>query len=403
MYVACALLPRFALISALDAEGGEPGVRRELLHRPLALAPEPGGIGVIGEVSGPAEAYGVKPGIRLGEALSRCPELTLVPPDPARAERDWEDVMCRLEAIGAAVAGERPGEAFFEAGGLRGLWGGDLEAVLARARRAIGSPVRLAAAPSRFCAYAAANARAARRGRPVIVAERRARAFLAPLPVSLLCPRVGRELPRTLERLGIGTLGKLAALGPGAVADRFGATGMLALRLARGEDDAPRPRRLREPLAAELELPEAVGGAQLERALELLIDRLFADPARHGQAVRRLRLSARLAGGGGWRCERALRRASSSPRTARLVLAGALEDLPGPAELLRLEATALGPAAAEQLSMAEPGEERRRRLAEAVRQTRAAAGAESVLRVLDVDPGSRLPERRAVLTPFHEH
>jgi protein ImuB len=214
---------------------------------------------------------------------------------------------------------------------------------------------------------------------------------------------VGRELPRILEQLGIGTLGKLAALGPGAVADRFGATGMLALRLARGEDDAPRPRRPREPLAAELELPEAVGGAQLERALELLIDRLFADPARHGQAVRRLRLSARLAAGGGWRCERALRRASSSPRTARLVLAGALEDLPGPAELLRLEATALGAAAAEQLSMAEPGEERRRRLAEAVRQTRAAAGAESVLRVLDVDPGSRLPERRAVLTPFHEH
>jgi protein ImuB len=118
--------------------------------------------------------------------------------------------------------------------------------------------------------------------------------------------------------------------------------------------------------------------------------------------VRRLCLSARLAGGGGWRCERTPRRAASSPRTAGLLLAGALEDLPGPAESLRLEATALGPPVAEQLSMAEPGEERRRKLAEAVRQTRAAAGAEAVLRVLDIDPESRLPERRAALTPFHE-
>jgi hypothetical protein len=37
-----------------------------------------------------------------------------------------------------------------------------------------------------------------------------------------------------------------------------------------------------------------------------------------------------------------------------------------------------------------------------VRQTRAAAGSESVLRVLDTDPGSRIPERRAFLTPHPE-
>ena len=403
MTVACALLPRFALISALGGEGAE--ARRVILRRPMALAPQPGGPAVIGEASGPAEAHGVRAGMRLGEALSRCPELALVAADPERAERAWEQVLRRLEGIGAAVAPERPGEAYFEAGGLRGLWGGEIAGVLAKARSAIGAPVRLAAAPSRFCAYAAAGAARARRGLPLIVGKRGAREFLAPLPVSLLEHRVGEELPRTLERLGILRLGKLAAIEPGTVADRFGAAGMLALRLARGEDDPSRPRRPREPLAAELDLPEAVGGAQLERALELLIDRLFADPARRGRMVRRLRLSARLAGGGGWRCERPLRRASSSPRRARLVLAGALDELPGPAGLLRLEATDLGPPAAEQLSMAEPepgGLERRRRLAEAVRQTRAVAGSESVLRVLDVDPDSRLPERRAALTPFHE-
>jgi protein ImuB len=52
--------------------------------------------------------------------------------------------------------------------------------------------------------------------------------------------------------------------------------------------------------------------------------------------------------------------------------------------------------------MRDARERRRARLAEAVRQARAAAGRDAVLRVLEVDPGSRVPERRATLAPFPE-
>jgi protein ImuB len=389
--VVCALIPRFELSSAL-------GDRRELLRRPVALAPEPGGAALVGEASGPAEAHGVRAGMRLGEALARCPDLVLVPADPVRAERAWEEVTLRLEGIGAEVFSERAGEAFFEADGLRGLWGGDVAGVLDRARSAIEVPVRLGAGPSRFCSFAAAVR--SRPGRPVVVPRRRGRAFLAPLPVSLLAARTGVELPERLDQLGIGTLGSLAALSDDAVADRFGEPGLLALRLARGGEEKMRPRSPSVPLAAEIELPDVLHGSHLQRAVELLVDRLLADPQRRGRTVRRLRLSARLAGGGGWRCERVLRRAGADQRTLRLVLDGAIEELPGPAELLRLEATVLGPPAGDQMTLTRSDEERRNRLAEAVRQVRAAAGRESVLRVLDVDPQSRLPERRAVLTPY---
>ncbi|MFN2611770.1 MAG: hypothetical protein ABR536_00190, partial [Solirubrobacterales bacterium] len=148
MKVAAVLLPRFALTSVL-------GGRSELLKSPVAIAPEPGRAAVIGEVSGRAEAFGVRPGMRLGEALGRCPELVLVPADPERTSRAWEELLCGLEAIGAGVFSERSGEAYFEADGLCGLWGGDVEGVLRRACRAAGPGARLAAAPSRFCAYAA--------------------------------------------------------------------------------------------------------------------------------------------------------------------------------------------------------------------------------------------------------
>jgi len=47
-----------------------------------------------------------------------------------------------------------------------------------------------------------------------------------------------------------------------------------------------------------------------------------------------------------------------------------------------------------------PAAVRRARIAEAVGQLRQAVGPEAALRVLEVDPGSRLPERRAVLAPY---
>jgi protein ImuB len=54
------------------------------------------------------------------------------------------------------------------------------------------------------------------------------------------------------------------------------------------------------------------------------------------------------------------------------------------------------------MTLSSPEQERRRRISEAVRQTRSAAGADAVLRVLEVDPESRVPERREVLMPWTE-
>jgi protein ImuB len=335
----------------------------------------------------------------MGEALSRCPELALIPPDPERAESSWEEALRRLEAIGAEVESDRAGEAFFEAAGLVGLWGG-IEGVLKRARDELAGSARFGAGPGRFCAYVAA-------GDGAVVPDGAAREFLDPVPVSLLCGRLGADaeaddLPNELERLGIDTLGRLAGLPRDAVADRFGRLGLRALRLARGEDEPLRPRSVRESITVELELPEAVSGQQLERALELLISRLLAHGERRGRTLRVLRLSAGLAAGGGWRRQIALRRASADRARLTDALLPHLALLPAPAATLRLEAVALGPETGEQMTLSSPEQERRRRISEAVRQTRSAAGADAVLRVLEVDPESRVPERREVLMPWTE-
>jgi nucleotidyltransferase/DNA polymerase involved in DNA repair len=395
--VVCILIPRFPLLAAV-------GGRRERLLHPAALAPDPGGSQAVGEVSGAAEAFGVRAGMALGEALSRCPELALVTPDAERTESMWEELIGRLESVGAAVEPGRPGEAYFESGGLEGISGGRLEGVLNRVRRALDVPARIGAAPTRFASYAAAwGARGRGAKRRAIVPPGVERAFLASLSVAMLDGRLEADISVELERLGIRTLGELAALPSGAVADRFGAVGLRAHELAGGVDRPLRPRPPREDVSESLELPEAASGSQLAHALSLLVGRLLANPARRGRSFRRLRITGRLAAGGGWRSEVTLRQASAEPELLRLALLPRLDELPGPATRLGLQALVLGPLGHDQPALSRsPRERRRERLGEAVRQARAAGGRDAVLQVLDVDVRSRVPERRVMLTPFPE-
>lgn len=392
--VLCVLIPRFELIAAA-------GSRRALLGPPAAIAPEPGCEQLVGEVSPAAEGLGVRRGMRLGEALARCPELQLIPPDADRVERGWEEQLTRLESIGAAVESPRPGVACFEAGGLIRLYGGNLEGVIAKARRSLATPVRIGAGPNRFVACVAAAQARPRRG-ALVVAPYSVRRFLSPLPVLTLHGHLEpADLPNALERLGIGTLGRLSELPAPALSDRFGRPGLRALRLAQGQDGPLRPRIPPQTLAEWLDLPEEASGQQLERATGLLVDRLLARPELGERTVRRLRLAARLVEGGGWRREATLREPSADPALLRLVIVPKLGELPAPARSLGLEAGGIGPPAARQLSLEDDGTERRRaRLDEAARQARTAAGRDAVLRVVEIDPASRVPERRAILTPY---
>jgi protein ImuB len=320
----------------------------------------------------------------------------------------------RLEAIGAAVESEQAGEAFFALDGLRGIHGGDNAGVLAAARGAIESGlrrqseagiVRIGVAPTRFGAFAAAH----RGEQGTLVPAARLGGFLASLPVASLRTRLGvpereaEDLILALERLGIETLGALADVSPDQIADRFGQLGLEARRLSRGEDEPLHPRVLCEELAEEIELPEGTAGNQLDRALELLVDRLLAAPQRRGRTLLGLRLGARLSVGGSWSVEQGLGKPTASPRALSSLLGAQLQSLPGPATALRLCALGLGPPAADQVELAVGSTEpRRRRLGAAIREVRATQGAEALLKILPVDSTSRVPERWALLTPFPE-
>jgi protein ImuB len=390
--IAALVIPAFDLRAALR-------LRPALQTKPAALAPLPGTEPLVGSVTGAAEAKGVRPGMRLGEALAMCPSLELVEQDPATAEQAWEEILRRLEDAGFQVEPAEAGTVYFETKGIERLYGG-LEPALKRALHAVGSvwDPRAGAAERRFAALAAASV--ARAGQALIVSDDRTRSFLAPLPMTLLPLERGRY--EELEELGVRTIGQLAGLPGGAVSERLGPDGRRAWSLARGEQDGRVvPRRPATALHETLEFPEAVGQMlTLRRGLYVLIDRLLARPERAGRPPRKVAVWARLVGGASWRRTVTLREPTADPARLRLALASKLAELPAPALKLRLEVIELAEHTGEQLELvAAEGEVLQGRLREGLRQVRAAVGAGGVSTVVEVAPWSRIPEARALLVP----
>ncbi len=390
--IACVLIPGFELRAALRG-------RPRLALEPAALAPLPGSEPVVGPVTAAAEAAGVRPGMRLGEALATCPSLTLVEQDPAGAEQAWEEIVRRLEGEGFAVEPVEPGCLYVETRGVERLYGG-LEPALKRALAAVGSSwdPRAGAAERRFAALAAASV--ARPGQALVVSDERAGEFLAPLPLRLLPLEEDRR--EELEALGVRTIGGLASLPGAAVAERLGPDGRRAWSLARGGDRSKvRARRPPAEIAERLEFPEAVGNElTLRRALDALVERTLARPERAGREVRKVALSARLVGGGSWRRTLTLREPGADRARLRVALGPKLAELPAPVTALGLELVELTDSTGRQLELVRPeGAELRSRLKEGLRQVRASAGAGAVSSVVEVAPWSRIPELRALLVP----
>jgi protein ImuB len=251
-----------------------------------------------------ARLEGVELHQRRRDAQSRCPEVVIVDHDPAAEARAFEPVVAALEALTPRIEIGYPGLCAFPTRGPSRYHGGDA----ALATRALGlvaavlagrGPARVGIADGPFAAELAARRRP--RGRqpappslpdqttqpptpshapssgptrgptaprrpgsgPVVIEPGGSPAFLAPIPVTVLADPggpVGVELVDVLERLGIRTLGALAALPVAEVVGRFGAEGLLAHRLARGLDGrAPRtaPPPPEWTVVAELDPPAA--------------------------------------------------------------------------------------------------------------------------------------------------
>ena len=400
----------------------------QLVDQPLAL-PTPGDRRRIEMGCALAASSGVEPGMIVSQAVALCPALVLCEPDPDFHDAARDRIMGILRLWSPVVEGSSDrGRLFVGVDGLERLYGPparQIETLRARLETLspwLASSVRVGYAPGKFAAWVAARsakpakpAGSAGSGRPgaaVCVAPADLAAFLARQPVEVL--PVSPRMVRRLQRLGVERLGRLVRMPEPALVSQFGADGRRALAWARGERiDRVRPEAPARPIRVALDFPSPIGQLELlHAALDRLIERALEHPRRRGKSVRGLRVSASLEGGGSWSIRAIAREPTSEPERLGVFLRSRIAlDRPRRAvETLRLELFRFGPASA-QAGLFDPREGAPRALGSletrngellppfrrAARLLRLRLGGAALYRVLELEPESRLPERRHAL------
>lgn len=255
---------------------------------------------VVEVCNAPARADGVRRGHRRRDAQARCPDLELLGANDDRDARAFEPVLATVEELRPGVAALRPGLLAVRA---PGSWFGTESNAAATVCQALVEAgvwdLRLGIADDLFTAEQAA--RTADLQAWEVVAPGGSAAFLRGLPVHVLegdGPQ-GREVVSLLQRLGLTTLGDLAALPGEAVEHRLGRYGASVWRRARGEDPALFAARTPPPeLEAEVAFEPALDSVEaITFSVRTTAERFLAQLARHQLVVTGVRIEAEADGG----------------------------------------------------------------------------------------------------------
>lgn len=393
--VACVWLPRFAVAA-------ERGRQPELRGKPVVLIGRREGSEtvLVRGCSTEAGAAGLQVGMPAQSIAQRCPTAVVMPFDERFYQRRYEGILTALDSVTPQIE-SCPLEAFYlDLTGLPDLDPEDAEQVSERVRQAVPPPFspRLGIASGKFTAWVAANYATA--VRPISIADDQKAVFLDGAPSTLL--PVDPELARRLDLTGLRTLGRIRRLARSALLAQFGWAGERIHRLAGGEDREP--LEVYTPVAVireTLEFPmPAPTVAHFDRALNQLLERVCLRPERMGRGIRQVRLQAQMEEGHIWERTFTLRRPHEEWTLIYAELRRRVEPFRPVGALLDLavELTAFAERLDVQpLLFPDEQQHRRERLTSELAQLGERLGRSSVFRIVEVEPWSRLPERRHAL------
>lgn len=232
--ILCCRIPDIPIAALILQHGDDPGLHQQ----PLIVGGFPSERKPVRAASPEARSFGVCAGMPLRQAEQLCPEARFFAVDE-RAEADLaRHLLAGLYALAPRVELAESGEAYVEVDGL-----GDPDDFAARVgaylHRRLRSRPALGLGANKFVAAIAAALAATRTAAvPVKVPRGSERSFLAPLSLAEHLP-VETEMTARLKRFGLRSMADFAAMPLAAVEGQFGREGLLALRLARGEDSRP--------------------------------------------------------------------------------------------------------------------------------------------------------------------
>ena len=435
----------------------------ELVRKPTALL-SPTDTRRLWQVSPTARRMGVRVGMTVSQSIGLCPSLTLYEPDPVYYDEQFARLLLALGDVSPVIEPAELGRVFVGVDGLEGLYGEPERVVrviraacsvqrvvrrsetagqraagsiqtgraattqqrsdtrakwrsrrAAAARRALpvargvrggwAAVARLGWGRGKFISWVAATR--AKPGDAVVVANDEHRAFLADQPVAVL--PVSPDTHRRMWQLGIKTLADVVRLPETALLSQFGSEGGRAWQLAAGNADDPVTGQERpEPIVAAIDFPAPVADrAMLAHALDKLIERALKHPRRIGWRVHVVRVRASLEHSASWMAGATLRDPSAHRDHIAAPLKVRLEQAPpsGAVEHLAVEFTAFAHGTDELQLFARDASAaaragRRRALHAAAHEIQTRLKRPMLSHIIEVQPWSRIPERRYALIDF---
>jgi nucleotidyltransferase/DNA polymerase involved in DNA repair len=383
--MACVHIPRFAV----EVERQ----RREDAGTRLILI----GDATVFDCSLGADASGVRPRMRMSEAIGLCQRAVVLPPDGPYYERRFDEVLDLLSELSPVVEGAGLGLAFLSLDGLPVGAAVLAEELISVLHRRTGFMASAGIGNGKFVARVAACI--TRPGLAKMILPGSEGDFLAPLSIDYL--PADDAMRWRLRLLGLETMGDIAQLPLGAFQAQFGPAGKRCWELSRGIDNEPLvPRITEEKVVRRLQMPSpAVSLEAILIGVERLVHAAYGDPNRGSRWVRKAVVRATLDGGGSWELPVAFREALARPQDAWSAIKGAILRRPPerPVEELEAELVGLSAESGKQAAMFEGKGKLWRQVHEAVRQLGTQRNRPGVGKVVALDPRSRIPERRSAL------
>ncbi len=272
--------------------------RPELKGRPVAIGGrgDPTRRGVVTTATYEARAFGVHSGMALSRAARLCPDLVFLPVDFERYREMSRRFKQALAQQVEKIEDRGIDEVYLDLTGLEGSSPELARRLQQAVFEATGLTCSIGIGPNKLIAKIASDL-----NKPngiTLIGPQEVASRLWALPARKI-PGIGPRADETLQRLGIHTIGDLAAQDPARLAEHFTPRySRWLLRVAHGEDDRPleldpEPRSRSRETTFERDLHPRRDWATLARTLLRLCDQVSQDLERRGYAGRTVGIKVR--------------------------------------------------------------------------------------------------------------
>ena len=392
MKILCVLLPHFPLRCEVLRQP-------ELDGRPVAITLSEGSQKLVLDYS--PELKGLQRDMPVQQAISMYGEIELIHADVHHYWAVFNEILDAFELKSPLVEGLELGDVYVGIDGLQSIYENN-DILVSAMRESVPATfnARIGIAEGKFPAYLAA-VYSPQAGYKVLSSD--IGAFLKDLPCDLL--PVSIKSKAKLHDFGLHTLNHLALMSPAKLQAQFGPEGQVIWELANGRDDTPLYPRLSEENIEESTtlISVTVSLDLILMTLEAMLSKAFARLGQKGMGISSITIWTRSWVSEHWEQNVRFKEPAMNSRTAMSRIKQVIENVPqpGPVEQLGMKITGTGRPNGKQKSLMSQVRAQEH-LLEEIKQLEFRLGGPLLFQFKDVEPWSRIPERRCILSPLNQ-